>query len=335
MEELSVEYVERLTDSVLSIVKSQSGLNPSEVARCADAFFAHRLLLGRNPGARDELPRVMRETATLREFLNGLLGSAEFGYTGGFLPPDRVLMAETEGFRFWFNTSDREMGVLMAFGRYEPRSVALFRSLLRPGMRCLDVGAQSGFYTCLMASRVGPAGAVHAFEPMPANCRMVARNVAENRFEDRVGLHPLAASDRESVIEGSLLSNMFVGGRVEGGEPFRMECARIDDLVDEPVDLVKIDVEGYEPRAVRGMERLISRSMPVLVSECNEYWLNTISDMTSSDYVDQLLSYGYDVYRLGDPLEPIARGALRLELLEVVDVLAVPHGRSPSDFGAR
>jgi FkbM family methyltransferase len=327
MPPIASEYAATLLASLESILREGSPVALGAGVPAADAFFVYRLLLGRNPGTREEYEAIVSSRATYRDYLTAVLRSDEFARTGGFLPAGRTLMAETEGFRFWFDSGDREMGVRMAFGLYEPRTVAALRSILRPGMRCVDVGAQSGFYTCLMASRVGPGGFVHAFEPMPANGRMVTRNVEENRFGDRVRLHPLAASDRDSEVEGSLLSNMFVGGRVEGAEPFRMTCARVDGLVDWPVDLVKIDVEGFEPPALRGMERLISRSMPVLISECNEYWLNTLWGSGSDDYVNQLRGYGYDVYRLDDRLEPVGPGPLGLGPLETADVLAVPKGR--------
>lgn len=83
-----------------------------------DAFFAFRLLLGRNPNLSEELHRVLTDTRTFREFLNGIIQSEEFSHTNGFIPPNIVLMAELPDFRIWFNTSDREMGMVMASGQY-------------------------------------------------------------------------------------------------------------------------------------------------------------------------------------------------------------------------
>src|SRR5262249_18722168 len=151
----------------------------------ADGFFAYRLLLGRNPDVLIELPQILSGRQTYREFLTDLLNSREFSYSSGYFPPGHQLMAEVEGFRFWFNTGDREMGVVMAMGMYEPHSVALLKALVRPGMRCLDVGAQTGFYTCLLALLAGETGRVYAVEPMPASYDMLTRNIAENSFQDR------------------------------------------------------------------------------------------------------------------------------------------------------
>ena len=73
---------------------------------------------------------------------------------------------------------------------YDPGTLELCSRLgVAPGWRCLDVGAQTGFYTCLMASRAGPGGSVVAIEPMPQSFELLARNVAENGYQDRVELH--------------------------------------------------------------------------------------------------------------------------------------------------
>ena len=111
----------------------------------------YRLLLGRNPNATVDLPALLSNRRTFRELRQSVLDSDEFARDGTFTPPHRLWMSELDDFRFWFNTSDREMGVVMAMGQYEPSSVRFIRQALRPGMKCIDAGAQTGFYTCLMA----------------------------------------------------------------------------------------------------------------------------------------------------------------------------------------
>src|SRR5262245_21336678 len=128
-----------------------------------DAFFAFRLLLGRNPDLTHELPQILSDTRTYREFLADILNSDDFSQGIGFMPRNRVFMAKLADFCLWFNTGDREMGMVMASGHYEPHSVEAIKKILRPGMMCIDAGAHIGFYTCLMASIVGPTGRVYAF----------------------------------------------------------------------------------------------------------------------------------------------------------------------------
>lgn len=61
-------------------------------------------------------------------------------------------------------------------GCYEPETVALFRTLVAPGMVVVDAGAQMGQYTVLARDAVGPTGQVHAFEPDPTTFRYVKAN---------------------------------------------------------------------------------------------------------------------------------------------------------------
>src|SRR5687767_14315604 len=66
----------------------------------------------------------------------------------------------------------------------EPLSVELLSRLLAPGMVAIDVGANIGYFTTLMASRTGPTGTVHAFEPTPALAERVLLNCSLNGFSN-------------------------------------------------------------------------------------------------------------------------------------------------------
>jgi FkbM family methyltransferase len=302
----------------------------------ADGFFAYRLLLCRNPDPQREIPYLLNSGKTLREFLKHVTQSAEFQRTGGYFPPHQLLMAEVEGFRFWFNSSDREMGVRMALGQYEPRSTELIKKLVRPGMKCIDLGAQTGFYTCLLAKLVGKKGKVYAFEPMHANYELLQKNVAENDFGSCVQAIPKAASARAGTIEGSLISSMFVAGTIPGGEKFSVESARVDQMVSGPIDFVKIDVEGHEPSALEGMKPILQKYQPIILSEVNEYWLRSCSRANGKDYVQQLLNLGYEAFKVDGSGKLIGGGPWSLESLEAIDVLALPKGwlqKSPAAAG--
>jgi FkbM family methyltransferase len=215
------------------------------------------------------------------------------------------------------------MGVMMAMGRYEPSSVALVNEFVRPGMHCVDVGAHNGYFTCLMASLIGPTGRVDSFEPRPQSFDLLEQNVRENRFESIVTTHRLAASDRSGTIDVSHVSHMYVIGRVHNAPKATAQTARIDDAVGGPVDLVKLDVEGHEPLAIDGMRSTIASSRPVILSEANEYWLRHCSQSNASDYCSLLRSLGYEVFDV-ESRQPIGR--LDLQENDVVNLVAFPRG---------
>jgi FkbM family methyltransferase len=318
--------LDTLIEAFDEVMHAQGPVDPGRPLNPIDAVGAYRLLLGRNPGAA-ELTSFLGSSLTLREFLSTLVASREFSRSGGIFPPDRRLLAEVEGFRFWFNSSDREMGVPMALGRYEPHSVALLKRLVRPGMRCLDAGAQTGFFTGLLATLVGPDGAVDAFEPMPDSFDVLTRNVAENGWR-HVRAHNVAVSNAPGTLEMSRVSGMYVAGRVDGADRVAVPAARIDDLIAGPIDLIKIDIEGHEPAAVHGMRAVIERSRPIIISECNEYWLRSCSGLTSADYVRLLQSFDYTLFDARDLQRALRADAVRLDGLDTIDIVAIPKGTS-------
>jgi FkbM family methyltransferase len=292
-----------------------------------DAFFAFRLLLGRNPDLTSELPRILTDTRSTREFLADLLNSDEFSRCVGFVPPNRVLMAKLEDFRLWFNTSDREMGLTMTSGQYESQSVESLKKIIRPGMRCIDVGAHIGFYTCLLASLVGESGRVYAFEPMPSSFELLLKNIEENQFQQMVQAYQRACSDGSGNLTVSKISNMFVVGQVGGAERVAAEAVRLDDVIEDTIDFVKLDVEGHETAVVRGMMSIIARDKPIILSEINEYWLQSCSHSSAIEYVALLESLGYEVFDVKHLDHPISERSLRLDILETADVVAFPLGR--------
>ncbi len=208
-----------LKRSFSRILASHNEIDMGGQLELADAFFLKRLLLERNPRLEDELPTgVDFWDVPYREFLKSVITCEEFAGRSGFPPPGQIWLTELERFRFWFNTTDREMGIRMAIGRYEPGCVDLITKFVKPGMRCIDVGASTGFYTCLLASLAGPTGYVYAFEPRPASVELLEKNVAENHYGDVVEIHESACSDKSGVLTGSHASEMYIAGKVKRAE---------------------------------------------------------------------------------------------------------------------
>lgn len=164
---------------------------------------------------------------------------------------------------------------------------------------------------------------------MPANYEMLTRNVRENRFEPRVVGYPLAASNKAASMEVSMLSNMIVLGDVQGAQKANIQSVKIDDVVQERIDFIKMDIEGHEPSALEGMSGIINAHHPVIVTEANEYWLRTCSNSSGNAYLDSLISLGYDVYREDNLTAPLA-GGVATDVLDSINLVAVPRGQQIS-----
>ncbi len=108
----------------------------------------------------------------------------------------REAIARTPEGVFCFDVRDNVVGWSIAYGTWEPVETAWIKSILVPGDTVVDIGANLGWYTVVMARLVGGEGRVVAFEPDPRNFELLLRNVRENEFIDHCTLVQTALLDR-------------------------------------------------------------------------------------------------------------------------------------------
>lgn len=159
---------------------------------------------------------------------------------------------------------------LVATSGWEPGQTALLGERIRPGMTVVDGGAHVGYFTCQAARLVGPRGLVLAFEPAPRNYELLLANVWRNGFANVVCL-PWALGAEPGLAELHLSTANTGDHRLHGGpdgEAVTVRVAALDEVlaIRPPVDVVKLDVQGSEEAAVRGMERLLAGSPGVLLT---------------------------------------------------------------------
>ena len=151
---------------------------------------------------------------------------------------------------------------------------AALERLVEPGMRVLDVGANLGLYTVLLARRAGPNGRIVAFEPDPELADLLRENCALNGCAN-VDVHAVALGQRNERLRLHRLvlnsGDNSLGAR-DGGwfrEQVEVEVVALDAyLPDLRADFVKIDVQGWEVDVLRGMERLLAAGPRLYV----EFW---------------------------------------------------------------
>jgi len=314
-----------LTTAFADFIRDYPQLEVGRRINPIDAFALWRTLLRRNPDPAIELPMLLSYSRTYRELLTELADSAEYKRAHPILPGGHVWMAEVDGFRFWFNTGDREMGVLMGTGNYEPEVRDLMKTIVRPGMRCIDAGANTGYYTCLLGTLAGSAGKVYAFEPMPQNFRMLNKNVAENKLGRVVETYQLACSSSSRSIEATAVANMYIARSHHDGEKVSMKAAAVDELISGGVDVIKVDVEGHEMEALTGMSRIIRDHRPLIFSEINEYWLRICARTSGKTYLEYLNDLGYRVCNVKFPEVELQASEFCMDILDTMDVIAYPR----------
>lgn len=157
---------------------------------------------------------------------------------------------------------------LSIFQDYEPFETDLLRREISPGQTVVDIGANIGYYALLFSKLVGDTGQVFAFEPEPSNYEILPENIIRN---DRHNVTPynLAASDVTGKSFLYLSTDNYGDHKAypssESRKKIQIEAVCIDDLDLPPVDVVKIDVQGFEFRALKGMEQTLRSNRALIV----------------------------------------------------------------------
>jgi FkbM family methyltransferase len=197
------------------------------------------------------------------------------------LPVERsfhIQVPGTAGFKY---TSHRRDGV----GRelywrgigHEATTIREFSSRCELASVVFDIGANSGLFT-LLACAINPKTSVVAFEPAPEVRLQLQTLVKENGFESRCVIRSEAASNAngtallhvpdESWTSSSLNPSGFHG---ISGRPIEIKTVTVDSVAAEcsNVDLIKIDVEGFEDVVLEGAQETVARFAPAIILECN------------------------------------------------------------------
>lgn len=183
----------------------------------------------------------------------------------------RVLQRR-EQFRFperaiggWWWVGRFRFEVLMRW--FERESVQRARTVVRPGMRVVDVGAHIGYYTRLLSELVGPEGLVLAFEPHPENFAVLQHNLSQRKYEN-VRLFNCAVGQRNCemplFISDGHSNHSLIKGYAGEESALAVRCVSLDSVLEEEgiqsIDFIKSDTEGAEPLVLAGMQGTISRS---------------------------------------------------------------------------
>jgi FkbM family methyltransferase len=207
---------------------------------------------------------------------------------------------------------------LWAFGSFEKHFAELFSGLVRPGDRCLDVGANIGVHTVRLARLAGPDGEVIGFEPDPGLVRRARRNIELNGLGNARVIEA-AASEQPGEMRlyrpgprdtnrgrASVLRHPHLTGAAA-----TVPVVTIDGVcAGAPVALIKIDVEGHEAAVVRGAADTIAAHAPAIVFE---YAPQLLDDAIAQTPFGALAERGYLMF-LVRPARNGITGRVRLAL---------------------
>lgn len=181
------------------------------------------------------------------------------------LPQKRWEYASIYGIDMWLDLSDFVQRNVF-IGSYEVEETNWVKDLLRPGMTFVDVGANIGYYSALASSLVGREGKVFAFEPNPSVYRQL-RSWIESSGIPQVHSFQIAMSNAAGNLtlfvppESEHNNNANVVRGQEGYFATSVPAFTLDSYLKKLnsgiVNLLKLDVEGYEPCVLEGAEATI------------------------------------------------------------------------------
>jgi FkbM family methyltransferase len=200
-------------------------------------------------------------------------------------------------FRFYHQASATERGALLN-PDYNIEELEFLRRHTPEGGVFVDVGANVGTYAMPMARHAGENGTVIAIEPHPVTHARLAFNNAASRFtQAKLVAAAAGASDGELMIEtdgDNLGASHIVTGEVSA-RAIKVPSLRLQRILDEAgvshVDALKIDIEGYEDRALipffkEAPQALWPRAVVIEHLSKNEWLADCIADMLSRGYVE-------------------------------------------------
>lgn len=153
--------------------------------------------------------------------------------------------------------------------------IKLIEAYLKQGHNVLDIGANIGFYTNIFSNVIGTKGKVFAFEPEPVNFQYLQQNC---KLLNNATLVNKAVSDTTGVLKIYLSKMLNVDHRTyaidDYSEVKEIDAVTIDDYLlsvgNPAIDFIKMDIQGYEMAAVKGMLQTLKRNKNIKI--ISELW---------------------------------------------------------------
>lgn len=184
---------------------------------------------------------------------------------------------------------DHVSRALVYRGTYEMEATRWVKKVLRPGSVCLDIGANSGYYSMLFGKIVGKTGRVIAFEPSPDFLTRLRNHVDLNGLNNVVSFQKGLSDETGTLelIQGGCNATFFSGRLNDENSqakfadehhrqhyevrkysvPISTIDTELKNLGIDRVDLIKMDIEGFEQKCIRGGLNTIERFRPYLLVE--------------------------------------------------------------------
>lgn len=232
------------------------------------------------------------------------------------LPQGIIVTVRDCGLQFLMPEHDRRSvaAEILNFGDYENRERAMILKLIPDGATVLDVGANIGWYSIVIASKICDV-TVHAFEPIPSTFSVLQQNLALNGLSN-VRANVMGLADAAGIIplyyypEGT--GNASVANLSGRSSVEMVDCkvVQLDSYVNDcgiTVDFIKCDVEGAEQMVFKGGSKTMTRDHPAVFVEILRKWSRKVGHNYSETFA-YFQNLGYRAFTVGqNNLVPFGR----------------------------
>lgn len=261
-------------------------------------------LFGGRPYLQTWFRRVRAAGSVLTQGVGGV--ATDFGLLAGRHNGEPVFRQKrVDGSHLLVRANEDAGRQIYCFGKYEERDSTYIREAIRETDVCIDVGANTGYYSVLLG-RLARRGRVHAFEPIPLNYHLLCANLLVNGLANvTASCCAIGDADGEAdffVAADSAYSSLRHTGRRPNMATMPVTLRTLDGYCNEHeiegVDFIKVDVEGAEERVLKGACQVLSektRRPRLLMLELYQPMLG--QQGTSIDRIlEGMKGYGYDPF---------------------------------------
>lgn len=238
-----------------------------------------------------------REASPGRGFISKILAALYMKYLQ--ISGKKSVVATIDGITYQLDLTE-SIDLCILTDSYEPESMRIIPKLIKDGMTVMDIGANVGVYALRLAKLVGEKGRVFAFEPTSYVFPRLIRNIELNNFNNIIS-EKIALSDTYAQNQLACIRSSFKVGDSCSGNPASelISFVTLDDYVRargiERVDFIKLDVDGYEYKVIRGALEVINKFSPLILLELCPKTLESVGD-NIIELVNTLANLRYKFY---------------------------------------
>ena len=226
-----------------------------------------------------------------------------------------VVFITRHGFHIKLDPINRAVDEYVFIHRnWEPDIAAVIQAKLKPGNVFVDVGANIGYFSMLSASIVGKRGKVISFEPIKRLAEQIRFSADYNHFKN-IDIENLAMGSIPAVMTLEIMPGNVGGSslvkQINSGQSEVVNVSTLDEELKnyDRIDLIKIDVEGYEFQVLKGAENIIKSCKPEIILEFSPsvYAKQKVNNtkkilelIISLNYSIQDLNYGYPCLNINE-----------------------------------